>query len=452
MNKVEARQVKRPGNRPALSEVHRAAVLFSSRSINSVLSLLFSLIAGKILSVEDHGLFGQSMARVVVVQAMTEVGLQFSLVRFMAPAIKRGDDGEISALLRASLHLKTLAILIVAFFTFFILFWVLLLPGHLAGQWIQYIIPTLRSEGLTIFWMIFLGGVGMSVLSYLDAVLVSHEYFYRLSLWIPSLGILRLALLSLFYFVEKGGVRAEHVVYAFSMGPFLAIGVYFLVFPASFFFRKYDESAWQPWVGKLFRFNVWIMAASFMSIVSDWMEILMIGDSRSSGLYNAARLPMQGFAILLATMQSLLLPKFAGLETSREFAAMFKKVYRLLVPGAILMIPGFWIFSWFIPAWYGPLYQPSVTVFYILYPNFLLRIFFFPLGTALFALDQPRLIAYESGLRMSAGIALNLLLIPLYGILGAAWASLLAQFAGWSFLLFFYGFYFRKDRFPFDKK
>ena len=158
---------------------------------------------------------------------------------------------------------------------------------------------------------------------------------------------------------------------------------------------------------------------------------------------------MQGFLILLATMQSILLPRFAGLTTPDQFKSVFRRVYTALVPGALLLIPGFWLFAWFIPAWYGPDYLPSTRVFMILYPNFVLRLFFAPLGTALFALDQPRLIAAETGLKMVVGFVANLVLIPLYGIVGAAVASWIAQIAGWSFLLFCFYYYFRDGKFPF---
>lgn len=426
----------------------RAMVLFSSRSVNSLLSLLFSLMAGRILTVEEHGIYGKALASIVVFQAITELGMQFTLVRFLSPAIRTKDTERINAIVRASLKLKGYAFAATLGLMFIYVASVALVQFlALPISGLQLFNP----DFLGLFWMIFLGGAGMSVISYLDAVLVSHEHYFRLSAWIPSVGALRIALFAFVYYFEDNGIQSEHAVFAYAFAPYVSMVLYFLLFPASFFFVSASGSHESLWIRRLLSFNVWILAASIMSIVSDWIEVLMITNIHDTGLYNAARLPMQGFLIILSTMQSLLLPRFSGLDRREEFARLFKKIYKYIAVLFVLLIPPGWLFMWFIPAWYGMDYEPSIGVFLILYPNFLLRIIFAPLGTALFALDQPVLIAVESGLRMIMGITFNIILIPLAGIKGAAWASLIAQSAGWIFLIIAYTYYFKKGYFPFVK-
>ena len=426
--------------------IRRAGVVFASRSFNSLLALLFSLFAGKLLSVEDHGLYGQAMARIIVIQALTEVGLQYSLVRFLSPAIKEKNSSLIATILSASLRLKLYAFLIVGFLT------LLLLPLYsMHSESISQIIPFVYPEGIFVIWLIFIGGVGMSLISYLDALLVSHQYYYRLSFWLPGVGLMRLLILGLIWYVEEGDISGTHVIYVFTIAPYLAVVTFFLFFTPNYFFQKPGSDVGN-WVRKLLSYNLWIMAASFFSITSDWMEILLISDTRDSGLYNAARIPMQGFLILLATMQSILLPRFSGLEKKEEYLAIFKRIYKYIISLTILFLPGIWIFALFIPAWYGDEYIPSINVLYILYPSFLLRMIFAPLGTALFTLDQPRIITIEAGLRMFSGLILNLILIPRYGIVGAASSNFLSQFSGWIFLIYCYYLYFTTDKFPLSRK
>ncbi|MDH5654280.1 MAG: polysaccharide biosynthesis C-terminal domain-containing protein [Spirochaetia bacterium] len=428
------------------SGVRRAAVVFLARSLNSFLALIFSLIAGKILSVEDHGLYGQAMARIIVFQAFLEVGLQYSLVRFLTPAIKEKNASLTATINSASLLLKLYAFLAVGGVT------LLFIPvyANMADS-VSLIVPFVYPDGILILWMVFLGGAGMSLISYLDALLVSHQYYFRLSLWLPGVGILRLFFIGLLFFLEDGDISGAHVVYIFSIVPYFVVILFFLFFSPSFFFQKPTGDI-QFWLKKLFSYNLWILAASFFSITSDWMEILLITNTRDSGLYNAARLPMQGFLILLATMQSILLPRFSVLETKSEYLAIFKRIYKYIIPLTVMFLPGLWIFALFIPAWYGEEYLPSVQLLYVLYPSFLLRMVFAPLGTALFALDQPRIITIEAGLRMMGGLVLNLILIPEFGIMGAAFANFFSQFAGWAFLIYCYYLYFTTERFPLNKK
>ncbi len=429
----------------------KAMSLLSARSVNSFLSLLFTLMAGRILTVEEHGIYGKVLASIVVFQAITELGMQFTLVRFLSPAIRNGDTDTINSVIRASLKLKGYAFGVTLLFMLGYLSFVIL--NQFYGLLVfDSGLQILNPDNMALFWLIFLGGAGMSIVSYLDAVLISHEYYFRLSMWIPSVGALRILMLGILYYEVSEGIRSEHVAFAYAFAPYLSMVFYFLIFPGSFFLGSVHSERVGPWIRKLLSFNVWIFAASMMSIISDWIEVLMITNVHDTGLYSAARLPMQGFLIVLSTMQSFLLPRFSGLSQKDEFSSIFKKIYKVIVPGALLLIPPGWLFVWFIPAWYGSSYEPSVNVFLILYPNFIMRILFAPLGTALFALDQPRLIAVEAGIRMIFGILLNLYLIPRAGIMGAAVANLLAQIAGWTFLSIVYYIYFTRGRFPYDER
>lgn len=428
-----------------------AFVLFVARSFNSLISLIFALLAGKILTVEDHGQFAQALARIVLIQAIAEAGLQFSLVRFLSPLQRNGDLDEISGIVRASLQLKMYAALIALVTISLFVLGVLGAPVLGRIGFPNFLLPPSHPDLVPRLWLILLGGLGMSILSYLESILVSRESFIRLSLWLPSVGLIRISLLGFFLVAENASVRSEHVVFAFALGPYLAAAAFFFLFPASFFFRPSKPKIWKPWVRKLISYNFWILFAAFMSILSDWMEIHMIQDAGERGLYSAARMPMQGFLILLATMQAVLLPRFSQLKNRAEYRVIFKKIYFYIILLVLLMLPGMFLIGRLIPWWYGSNYESAVQIFWILYPNFLLRLIFAPLGTALYSLDQPRLIAVEASLRMVAGFGANLILIPQMGNTGAALASLLAQFCGWIFLIYCYHGYFTGRGFPLQK-
>ncbi len=411
----------------------RAGGLFSARSFNSLVALFFSLFAGRLLTVQDFGTFSRAMAAAVVVQACLEIGLQYSLVRFLTPAL-RDDGDEARAMMRASLFLKGMAFAGAGAVTalFFALGWSagFLVPIGLPEE----LFPDMGPDQVTMVLFVVLGGAGLSVLSYLDAVLVARGEYIRLSFWIPSTGVLRLGLLFIFGFLD-GGVRSEHVIGAFTLGTVVSVGVYFLISPPGFFFEPAPPERWKPWVRKLAFYNVWIVAAAFLSILSDWMEVFLLRSSGDAGIYNAARMPMQGFTILLATMQSFLLPRFSLLNGPAEFGTFFRRLYSVLLPGTLLFLPLFLVGPWFISIWYGPGYLASARVFHVLLPGFLLRMAFAPLGTALFAMDRPRLIMVEAALRVGGGMLLNLILIPVFGVVGAAWANSLGQLPGWIFLV-----------------
>lgn len=426
------------------ARVARGVFLFASRAFNSLAGLLFSLVAGRFLTVEDHGVFAAGLARMVIAQAILEAGLQYSMVRYLAPAIRDGAIQEIRNLVQASLYLKMLALVLLGALTAGT---AILLSVFTGPQFLREILPD--SGAPVLLWLIFLGGAAMSFVSYQEAVLVAHGEYNRLSAWLPSTGIFRLLLLLAFYLADES-FSARQVLFAYALGPILSAGAFFFIFPADFFFQRTQQ--WRGRLKLLVSYNAFIVAASFFSIFSDWMEVLMLSESSETGVYNAARMPLQGFLIFLATMQSLLLPRFSGLRSRDEYFGVFAAIYVWLVPLAILLAPGLLVLAWFIPYWFGPQYHDSVTILYFLYPGYLLKILFAPLGTALFALDRPRLVAVEAGSRMIAGFALNLWLIPAHGIFGAAAAGFLAPFAGWIFLIFCYARFYKTGEFPLPEK
>ena len=428
----------------------RVGLLFSARFSNPILSLVFSLIATRSLSLEGHGIYAKNFAWIVVVQALLEMGLTNSLVRFLSPALKAGRQSEVHAIVRASLQLKLYALLLLGGLTFAYAMLAYFAPDLIEMGVPAWLVPHESPEQLYIYWLVFTGGFGLSLLTYMDSVLVAKEDFLRIFLWVPSVGLIRLLLLAFFLSMEP--VTPEHVLFAFAIGPYLSLMVFFLVFPGAFFLVRAGRNLWKPWVGKLLRFNSWILLAAFFAISSDWMEVLVINLDEDNGIYNAARLPMQAFMILLTTMVSLLMPGFSHLKDLDEFKAYFARIYRYLLPALPLFVPGLFVFPWFILAFYGDSYQTSVDVFYILYPSFILRIYAAPFGIALFALDQPRLIAVEAGLRMLSGVLFVKFLYMKYGVLGAAWGNLLSQCMGWSFLAWCYVRYFQGRPFPFAKK
>ncbi|MCB1302834.1 MAG: oligosaccharide flippase family protein [Leptospiraceae bacterium] len=420
----------------------KIAGLFLSRSFHSFSSLVFSLVVGKLLIVEEHGIYGQFVAQVTVIQAITEAGLQYSLIRYLSRSLHHQNQQEVASILRASLSLK--------FYAFLIAF--ILIASWATAGFFPILEGPLRLPGspdhLTILLMVLLSGFGMSIFSFLDAVLVSHQKYRELAYWIPSTGVIRLALLTFFYASDPDHLTIEQALFAFLAGPYISVAIFFMIFPASFFEQKAEDHHRFHWIRQLFSYNRWLIAASFFSILSDWMEVLLLGQRPDAPFYHAARIPMQGFLILLATMQSVILPRFSVLENARDFAQNFKFIYKFLLPGVVLLLPGFWIFSWFLPFWYGNEYQLSISVFWILYPGFLLRLLFAPLGTALLALDRPAIVGIEAGLRMIAGVVTNSFLIPAYGIHGAAWSSLIAQTPGWIFLIVLFYRYLRTGVFP----
>ncbi len=428
----------------------RVLALFLSRSFHSFSTLVFSFIVGRLLTIEEHGLYSQYLARIIVFQAILEIGLQYSIIRYLSPYVKKNNQTEIGYILRSSIIIKLYSILLVLLIS---LYWMaenfLFSLWNIRSNFFPLVSPP---NHITNIWLVFLSSIGMSFFSYFDSLLVSYKKYKTLILWIPITGITRIAILLLFFFWNGGVLQINHVLFSFMIGTFLSWPFYFLSFDPRQFFYPVNKIKIRYWIRKLLKYNLWIVLASFFAILSDWMEILMIQNQSDAGIYNAARIPMQGIAILLATMQSFIIPAMSHFTHPNEYKEYFKKIYKYIILLILFLSPTIFILNWFILFWFGLEYYQSTNLLWIIFPGFLLRIVFAPLGTALFTLDQPVMIAIEAGLRMVGSIILNLLLIPQYGVVGAAYSSLFSQFFGWIFLIFLFYYYFKFNEFPFQSK
>ncbi len=428
----------------------RIGSLFLSRSFHSFSTLIFSFIAGRLLTIEEHGLYSQYLARIIVFQAILEIGLQYSVIRYLSPFIKKNNQVEIQNILRSSMIIK--------FFSIFLVFLISILwivENFLFSYWNIYsnIFPLVPPPGQIInVWLVFLSSIGMSFFSYFDSLLVSYKKYKTLILWIPITGITRIMILLIFFFLNDGALQINHVLFSFMIGTFLSWPFYFLSFDSRQFFSPVNKIKVYYWIRKLLKYNLWIVLASFFAILSDWMEILMIKNQVDAGIFNAARIPMQGIAILLTTMQSFIIPAMSHFTQPDEYKQYFIKIYKYIFILILILAPMILILNWFIILWFGQEYYQSTAVLWIIFPGFLLRIVFAPLGTALFTLDQPVMIAIEAGLRMIGSIILNLILIPEFGVMGAAYSSLFSQFFGWIFLIYLFYYYFKFNKFPFQSK
>jgi len=427
-------------------KILRVGSLFLSRSFHSFSLLIFSFIVGRLLTLEEHGLYSQYLARIVVFQAILEVGLQYSMIRYLTPAITNNRMIEISHLLRASLRIKFYAIIVVFFIC---LYWIL---ENFLVNFLNFssgLFPIVYPPNhLTNVWLVFLSAIGMSFFSYFDAILVSHKSYKILTLWIPITGITRILLLLIFFFWNGGILQINHILFIFMAGTFVSWFFYFFAFDSKIFFLPIQRKKVNYWIYRLLKYNQWIMFATFFAILSDWMEILMLKNQSDAGIFNAARVPMQGIMILLTTMQSFIMPTMSHFTNSKQYKDYFKKLYAVIFLLILLLLPLGLIANWFIPFWFGDEYYQSLYVFWIIYPSFLLRIIFAPLGTALFTLDKPIIITIEAALRMIGSFVFNLILIPEFGVMGAAISSLCSQFLGWFFLIYLFYYYFKFDKFP----
>ncbi|WP_411824489.1 oligosaccharide flippase family protein [Leptospira sp. 'Mane'] len=397
----------------------------ASKAISSVANLAFMIYSVNLLSKTENGKFQYYLSFLPVVLAIAEFGLPTALIKYISPLVEKKENP--GAVLRASLRIKFYSFLILAF--------------------LSLLAFAITNENYFVLIILLFGGIIVSFISYFESLFVSYRKYSALSLWNPLPNLVRLSVL---YYLAETSIHPLtylDILTIFTVSPLFVLFMFFI------FFRK-EELSWsapkeevKEKERKLMLFNLWAFAASILAILSDRLEVFFLNQFHTSEIvadYGTALQLFSGFVIILATFNSIIYPKLSRLADTPEFADFLKKSVALGGLIAICLLPGILLAEPILTLLFGAKYSNSISVFKILYPNFLLQLVFAPLGMALFALGQPRMLAGLALLRLVFGALFDFWIIPDWGANGAAISLFLGQIVSWLILVGYFLAYFRR--------
>jgi len=225
--------------------------------------------------------------------------------------------------------------------------------------------------------------------------------------------------------------RVESFTYAYAAGT--GIGMVATFFAIRKYARRIFSSLSVPLI-KPILLSAWPFAVSgLLGVLMVNTDILIIGWLRSAedvGLYSAALRIIQLLYILPAILASSALPMFSRLarvDDQKMRTALTSIVGLAFLAAVPLALGGTLLGEGVIRFIFGNDYAPAGVPFQILMTTMLADFPAVILSNAIFAYNsQKNLVAYAA-IGGIANVALDFLLIPPFGIIGSAWATLFAQ-------------------------
>ncbi|MEK7507754.1 MAG: flippase [Patescibacteria group bacterium] len=162
-------------------------------------------------------------------------------------------------------------------------------------------------------------------------------------------------------------------------------------------------------------------------------DILLIGFFQSAhdvGLYSAAQRIVQLLYIVPAIITVSLLPSFSRLANNEN--EKLRRILEIVVPFTFLIaipiaVGGMLLGSQIMEFVFGNSYLGSASSFQILLTTILIDFPVVILANVAFAYGKQKKLMMYAGIGGLSNIILDLILIPRFGILGSAWATLFAQ-------------------------
>lgn len=383
----------------------------------TISTLLIGIMLSRILGAAGYGIYSSIIVIPIIVIGFTQFGIRRSTIYHIGNKILP-EEHIISALFLLLLWTSALSIIIcgVAFFFYGTQHFDPLIIGI-----VLLTIPLLLVN-------LFAGGIFLGKEDIRSANLVNAG---------PT--VLTLLLTVVFVWVLPLSV----------LGAFIAIGLANLI---SFFFvfrklylKSHVKINWkyqEPVMKSMIKLGLVNAIAIFVMQLNYRMDILMLKQLSSFeqvGYYSlAAQIAEQLWHIPFA-IEMIILSRSANTTDNRFLHKTVASIFRVsLIIGLVISVIIFFLVPFFIPLIFGKEFIPTIRMIRIILPGVLILVGFRILNSCLTGMGKPQVAIYTFVPALIINFLLNLILLPRYGGIGAAWATNASYAAGSIAFLFVY--------------
>jgi O-antigen/teichoic acid export membrane protein len=397
---------------------------FSGAVLGNGIAYLFGLVFGRALGAEALGLYFLAQILMQFANAACRIGLPEGLLRFVAVHLGNQDLPKVKGTVIGALTLgtatSTLAALVLFFFSDYLSIQMFKEPGlSLYLRWFAVTLP---------FFSIFiLVTNAIQALKRMDFVVVSRDFVQPVSMLLLALGF--------FYFVP--GPVSFLAAYLTSIVVGLITSVSFLACVVPNFDKMKLQSPKPVIEWKLLLiFCLPIAGSDIAYYLFRWADTFLLSVLRSPaevGIYNAALRTTLLLNLVAVSVNALYAPIIADHHhqgRDQEIHLILKTLLRWCLTFALPIVFAMAFLSGEILSLWGPEFMTGSTALSILALSQLIFIAGNILGLTLLMCGKQYLELGNTVLITILNIALNLMLIPRFGITGAAIAMLASQLMG----------------------
>lgn len=394
-------------------------IIFIGTIVGMLLGLVGRIVVVRYISQSEYGIYSLAIVMISIFATISTMGLKEGLARNVAYFRGRNEKEKIRGAVYSSIWIILISSLVLSS--------ILFLTSNLISK--NIFNSSELSLPLKIFSIavpfIVLSGILASIFRGYDRVepRTYFENILRNALFI--LFVVGVVLLDLSFIGVVYGYLAAAMVTCVA---FVAYAMKKLPVPI-FSIRKdmYGNNI----LKELLFFSLPILAISVLNLVLGWTDTLMLGYFKTSdvvGLYNGA-LPLARLIIIAFSSASMIYIPIASGLYSRNLIKEMRRIYQVLTKWILsVSIPIALIFILFpetvLNFIFGVEYVQAVPALRILSLGFISQIFLGLNGSSLVVMGKTKFLMFSSLFGAIFNVVLNVVLIPDFGIGGAAIASI----------------------------
>ena len=390
-------------------------VTFSGLVYGNFNRYLYSALLARWVGAEFLGIYSLANAIMLISEVVAKMGLETGVMRFVSRLNPELDQEKIQKIIASSLKMTTI-------FSLVIMVALIISSGAIVKNILNE--PPL----LKLVIIIFAIAIPFNALTLISAF--ATQGFKRLKYKILVTQFLNPTLLLTtmvicYWFISAESALMAPMLITGIIGFFVMLGVLKKVTGVSnnqIMKAKVDTS--------LLNFSYPLMFVTILQTFMHWMDILMLGyftDATTVGLYHPAARTAGLLQALLLSFISIYAPMMAQFHREgdrKKMADTYKLVSRWLLMCAIPISAIFIIFPGKVMLLFGPEYLPSAKILGILTGATFIQAIFGAAGPTLSMSGHTKLVLWNTIGAFALNFSLNIFLIPNYGIIGAAIATL----------------------------
>lgn len=405
-------------NRSLQQVAKGTGIIFAGTLIGMVFGFAGRVIVARYWTQSEYGIFSLAFVILNLLVLLSTLGLREGSSRNIAYFRGKSEDEKIDNLLSSSLWLSLTTSLVFSFLLF-------LLSDYIATNIFHE--PSLATALKIISWGIpFFTLIQILASIFLGFGLSRPKAYFQDILRNLSFPILLTPVVILW-------PSFINVFYAFLLSLAIPCTLFFVYAMKSDVIKaiKAIKPPKLPVTRELLAFSLPLLGVIVLNFLIRWTDTLMLGGFKTSievGLYNAAY-PLANFiSVPLSALILIYMPIVSGLYARNELKNI-RRDFSILTKWLNAATLPLFLFLFLFPQevlnlLFGTEYNLAANVLRILSLGFIINNFMGPNSAALVAFGETRFIMWATSATTILNIGLNLALIPLYSITGAALASL----------------------------
>ena len=392
-------------------------IVFIGLFIFTIFNFVARLLLIRNWSQSDFGIFSLAFTIITLLTTVSTLGFKNGIVRNIAYARGKKDKERITDLIKSSVIL----VIILSFFISIMIFLFSEAISKIVFDDIALILPLqIFSISIPILTLIF---ILTSIFRGFDNVVPQVIFHYSL------LYLLFTAFIIIIIFL---GLDFIFVIISFVIASLISL-IILLFYTKKKLLKKLVRTDKKINFGvskSLIFFSLPLLSSAIIMSLNKRAGILFLGSLKSStevALFSSVGPLSEIIAFLLSTMIVIYMPIISGLYSQGKIKEM-KRNYLVLTKWlSFAALPIFLILVLYpntiLQTLFGPKYIPAVEILIILSFASMFNNFVGPCGSCIISIGKTRLIMYSMIISLVFNIVLAVILIPLFGIIGAAIAT-----------------------------